>query len=96
MRLKLTRWNPEWFGQLLQGKTRTLPLLSKTVTKAADKTVQEMERTQIAEEIRMNNPDTLCIQEGSSGLPLYRFQTLRQASWHPGSATREIWVAIGT
>lgn len=66
MTLKLATWNLEWFGQLLQGKTRTLPINSKTVTKAADKAIQEMERQQIAEEIRMINPDILCIQEGPS------------------------------
>lgn len=66
MPLKLATWNLEWFGQLMQGKTRTLPTQSKTLTEAADKALQELERQQIAAEIRLVNADILCVQEGPS------------------------------
>ena len=66
MGLRLTTWNIGWFGQLLQGKTRTLPLHSKTVTSASGKALQKLQRQQIAEEIRRIDPDILCIQEGPS------------------------------
>jgi hypothetical protein len=66
MQLTLTTWNLEWFGQLLQNKTRTLPTESKSIRDAAGKARQELERQQIAEEIRLINPDILCIQEGPS------------------------------
>ena len=66
MKLKLATWNLEWFGQLLQNKTRTLPAQSKAVTSAAGKAVQEMERAQIAAEIRAIDADILCVQEGPS------------------------------
>ena len=66
MGLRLTTWNIGWFGQLLQGKTRTLPLHSRTVTSAAGKALQQVQRAQIAEEIRRVDPDILCIQEGPS------------------------------
>ena len=66
MGLRLTTWNIGWFGQLLQGKTRTLPLHSKKVTSRSGKALQALQRQQIAEEIRRINPDVLCIQEGPS------------------------------
>ncbi|MCG6115758.1 MAG: hypothetical protein MEQ84_11230 [Mesorhizobium sp.] len=66
MKIRLTTWNLEWFGQLLQGKTRTLPTQSKGVTSASGKHLQKLQRQQIAEEIRLVAPDILCIQEGPS------------------------------
>lgn len=66
MGLRLTTWNIGWFGQLLQGKTRTLPKNSKNVTSQSGKALQRLQREQIAEEIRRINPDVLCIQEGPS------------------------------
>ncbi len=66
MGMRLTTWNIAWFGQLLQGKTRTLPKLSKKVTSQSGKALQRLQRQQIAEEIRRIDPDVLCIQEGPS------------------------------
>ena len=66
MPLRLCTWNIGWFGQLLQGKTRTLPMHSKTVTSRSGKALQKQQREQIAEEIRRIDPDVLCIQEGPS------------------------------
>lgn len=66
MGLTLTTWNIGWFGQLLKGMTRTLPMHSKKVTSASGKALQKLQRQQIAEEIRRINPDVLCIQEGPS------------------------------
>lgn len=66
MKIKVATWNLAWFGQLLQGRTRTLPQNSKKVDDAAGKAIQERERLQIAEEIRLMDPDILCIEEGPS------------------------------
>lgn len=66
MGMRLTTWNIGWFGQLLQGKTRTLPTQSRNVTSQAEKALQRLQRQQIAEEIRRIDPDVLCIQEGPS------------------------------
>ena len=66
MGLRLSTWNIAWFGQLLQGKTRTMPLHSRKVTSASGKALQALQRQQIAEEIRRIDPDILCIQEGPS------------------------------
>jgi len=66
MGLRLTTWNIGWFGQLLKGKTRTLPLHSRDVTSDAGKALQSLQRQQIAEEIRRIDPDVLCLQEGPS------------------------------
>ncbi len=66
MKLRLTTWNLEWFGQLLQGKTRTIPSESKTVTSSVGKRLQQLQKDRIAEEIRLIGPDVLCIQEGPS------------------------------
>lgn len=66
MGLRLTTWNIGWFGQLLKGMTRTLPLHSKKVTSASGKALQKLQRQQIADEIRRIDPDVLCIQEGPS------------------------------
>lgn len=74
MGLRLTTWNIGWFGQLLQGKTRTLPKQSRTVTSATGKALQQLQRDQIAEEIRRVDPDILCIQEGPSTGNLARLQ----------------------
>ncbi len=74
MPIRLTTWNIAWFGQLLQGKTRTLPLHSKTVRSAAGRALQQRQRDQIAEEIRRIDPDVLCIQEGPSTGNIQRLQ----------------------
>ncbi|MEO1481021.1 MAG: hypothetical protein AAFU77_02865 [Myxococcota bacterium] len=66
MPLRLCTWNIGWFGQLLQGKTRTLPKNSKKVTTRAAKALQAKQRDKIAEQIRRVDPDVLCIQEGPS------------------------------
>ena len=66
MSLKLTTWNLEWFGPLLQGRERTLPIHAKKFTSAADKALQEKEKLRIVDEIRLVDPDILCIQEGPS------------------------------
>ncbi|MCY0096110.1 endonuclease/exonuclease/phosphatase family protein [Hoeflea ulvae] len=66
MAIKLATWNLEWFGQLLQGKTRTIPTLSRPVDTAEGRARQKLERQQIATEIRLVNPDILCMQEGPS------------------------------
>lgn len=66
MVIKITTWNIKWFGQLLQGYTRTIPRQGKKVTKKADKALQKLQLKQIAEEIRQINSDILCIQEGPS------------------------------
>ncbi|NSX56111.1 hypothetical protein [Parasulfitobacter algicola] len=75
MSIRLTTWNIAWFGQLLQGKTRTIPQRSKKVTSAAGKSLQELQRKQIAEEIRRMDPDILCIQEGPSTGNVDRLQS---------------------
>lgn len=64
--LRLTTWNIEWFGQLLQGKTRTIPSRSRDVTDAAGKALQALQLQQIAAQIEAIDPDVLCIQEGPS------------------------------
>ena len=66
MPLRLTTWNIEWFGQLLQGKTRTIPRRSRDVTSQEGIALQVLQRQQIAEQIRRIDPDILCIQEGPS------------------------------
>lgn len=66
MKLVLTTWNLEWFGQLLKGYDRTIATEAKRVTSAAGKRLQALQKTQIAEEIRLIGPDILCIQEGPS------------------------------
>lgn len=64
MGLRLTTWNIAWFGKLLQGKERDL--YGKTVTSAAGKLLQRLQREKIAEEIVRIDPDVLCINEGPS------------------------------
>lgn len=64
--LRVTTWNIEWFGQLLQGKTRTIPQNSRDVTDPAGRALQALQRRKIAEQIRRIDPDILCIQEGPS------------------------------
>ena len=64
--IRLTSWNIAWFGQLLQGRTRTLPTQSRDVTDADGKALQALQRRQIAEQIQRIDPDILCIQEGPS------------------------------
>ncbi|MEM9715569.1 MAG: hypothetical protein AAF826_03525 [Pseudomonadota bacterium] len=66
MGLRITTWNIKWFGQLLQGKTRTVPKESKNVTSQSGKALQRLQKQKIAEEIRRVDPDILCIQEGPS------------------------------
>ncbi|MAU95886.1 MAG: hypothetical protein CMP81_08360 [Fulvimarina sp.] len=66
MKLVLTTWNLEWFGQLLKGHDRTIATEAKRVTSAAGKRLQALQKAQIAEEIRLIGPDILCIQEGPS------------------------------
>ncbi|MGR3322134.1 MAG: hypothetical protein ACU0DK_09410 [Pseudooceanicola sp.] len=66
MGLRLTTWNIAWFGQLLKGHTRTLPLHSRRVTSASGKALQQLQKEQIAETIRRIDADVLCIQEGPS------------------------------
>lgn len=64
MGLRLTTWNVAWFGKLLQGKERDL--FGETVTSAAGKALQRLQREKIAEEIVRIDPDVLCINEGPS------------------------------
>jgi len=66
MPLRITTWNIGWFGQLLKGYTRTLPLHSSRVEGAAPLALQRLQREMIAEEILRIDPDVLCIQEGPS------------------------------
>jgi hypothetical protein len=64
--LRLSTWNIKWFGQLLQGKTRTTPQKSRTVTDNAGKALQALQIQQIGAQIEAIDPDILCIQEGPS------------------------------
>lgn len=64
--LRLSTWNIKWFGQLLQGKTRTTPQKSRTVTDTAGKALQALQIRQIGAQIEAIDPDILCIQEGPS------------------------------
>ncbi|WP_224815814.1 hypothetical protein [Hasllibacter sp. MH4015] len=73
--MKLTTWNIKWFGQLLQGMTRTTPQRSKKVTSSAGKALQRLQRERIALEIETINPDILCIQEGPSTGNIARLKT---------------------
>lgn len=66
MMLKITSWNIKWFGQLLQGKTRTIPRSSRLVETTAGKALQRLQKEKIAEQIGFMDPDILCIQEGPS------------------------------
>ena len=66
MPLRITTWNIGWFGQLLKGYTRTLPIRSRQVTGTAAMALQRLQREKIAEEIQRIDPDVLCIQEGPS------------------------------
>jgi hypothetical protein len=66
MPLRITTWNIGWFGQLLKGYTRTLPLHSKRVTGTTALALQRLQREKIAEQILRIDPDVLCIQEGPS------------------------------
>lgn len=66
MGIRLTTWNIAWFGQLLKGRTRTLPMHARVVSDAAGRARQELQKEMIAEEIRRIDPDILCIQEGPS------------------------------
>jgi endonuclease/exonuclease/phosphatase family metal-dependent hydrolase len=64
--LRVTTWNLAWFGQLLQGRTRTTPQRSRAVTDAAGKALQALQVRQIGAEIEAIDPDILCVQEGPS------------------------------
>ncbi len=64
--LRLTTWNIEWFGQLLQGRTRTAPQSSRRVTDPAGQALQKLQLDQIGAQIKAIDPDILCIQEGPS------------------------------
>ncbi|MCQ0987914.1 hypothetical protein [Jiella marina] len=66
MKLILTTWNLEWFGQLLKGYDRTISTEAQRVTSAAGKRLQALQKERIAEEIRLIGSDILCIQEGPS------------------------------
>lgn len=78
MTLRVTTWNLEWFGQLLQGMTRTLPRESKAVRTAAGKALQRVQIEKIAEEIRLIDPDILCLQEGPSSGQVMRLRAFCQ------------------
>ncbi|MEM1365313.1 MAG: hypothetical protein AAGH82_06130 [Pseudomonadota bacterium] len=73
-KITVTTWNIKWFGQLLQGRKRSMPGWSKDdqgryfdqLTAPTDLQTQALEREMIAEQIRRINPTILCIQEGPS------------------------------
>ncbi|MEM8572577.1 MAG: endonuclease/exonuclease/phosphatase family protein [Pseudomonadota bacterium] len=64
MGLRVTTWNLEWFGKLLQGRGRSLS--GKPADSGAERALQQLQKEKIAEEIRAIDPDILCIQEGPS------------------------------
>jgi endonuclease/exonuclease/phosphatase family metal-dependent hydrolase len=76
--LRLTTWNIAWFGQLLQGKTRTIPKQSRDVTRPSEKALQALQIAQIGKEIEAIHPDILCIQEGPSTGNVHRLEAFCQ------------------